>query len=124
MRYKEYNVNKVLEQAIELFWQGGYNGCSINDLVELTGVNRFSLYHEFSNKEGILYRSLELYKERHCNKHLSMLFEEGNSKDILQNFYMSFLKKPAPYQGCYFIHIGTELADSDAKVKEALDQYL
>lgn len=60
MRYKEYNRNKVLEQSLAVFWQKGFNGCSVNELVEITGVNRFSLYSEFENKEGILYASLNL----------------------------------------------------------------
>ena len=54
MRYKEYHPNRILEKSIELFWTNGVNGCSINDIVEYTGVNRFSLYNEFENKNGIL----------------------------------------------------------------------
>ncbi len=64
MRYKEYNVNSVLKKTIRLFWKRGFRGCSINDLVDETNVNRFSLYHEFSNKEGILYHSLEYYQKK------------------------------------------------------------
>ena len=71
MRYKEYNVNRVLEKSMALFWQKGFNGCSVNELVKETGVNRFSLYNEFENKEGILYASLELYRERYCDDKLS-----------------------------------------------------
>ena len=73
MRYKEYNRNAVLEKAIRLFWQKGFNGCSINEIVEVTGVNRFSLYHEFVSKEGILYASLELYRERYSKDKFDLL---------------------------------------------------
>lgn len=124
MRYKEYNVNRVLEQSIGLFWQKGFNGCSINEIVEKTGVNRFSLYHEFENKEGILYHSLNLYRERYCDENLSLLKSEGSYLEILKNFYLSFLDVTRPVPGCYFIHIGTELADTDQRVKEIMDQYL
>lgn len=124
MRYKEYNVNRVLEKALSLFWRKGFNGCSINELVNETGVNRFSLYHEFENKEGILYQSLNLYRARYCDENLSLLESDGDLERVMKEFYLSFLQDSRPVQGCYFIHIGTELADSNARVQECMDQYL
>lgn len=124
MRYKEYNVNRVLEKSMDLFWQKGFNGCSVKDLVEETGVNRFSLYHEFENKEGILYHSLNFYRARYCDQHLALLEADGDLATVLKSFYLSFLDPERPIEGCYFIHIGTELADTDPRVKEAMDKYL
>ena len=124
MRYKEYNSNRVLEKCIALFWDKGYNGCSINEIVETTGVNRFSLYHEFNNKEGILYESLNLYRDRYVHDKFSVLNSEGDLVSVLKSFYLSFLKDPDPVLGCYFIHIGTELADSDPRVKVSVDEFL
>ena len=124
MRYKEYNVNRILEKSMILFWQKGFNGCSISELVEETGVNRFSLYHEFENKEGILYHSLNLYRARYCDENLTLLDSDGDLTTTLKKFYLSFLEKGRPVPGCYFIHIGTELADTDERVKTSMDSYL
>lgn len=124
MRYKEYNKSKVLEQCIALFWEKSFRGCSVNDIVEKTGVNRFSLYHEFQNKEGILYDSLRLYQERYSAQKFSVLQEEGELTEILQKFYLSFLMQKEGHQGCYFIHIGTEMADEDPKIKTLLKDYI
>lgn len=124
MRYKEYNVNRVLEKSMVLFWEKGFNGCTISDLVAATGVNRFSLYHEFENKEGILYHSLNLYRARYCDANLALLDETGDVIAILKQFYLSFLEKERPVPGCYFIHIGTELADIDPRIKTSMDKYL
>lgn len=124
MRYKEYNVNRVLEKSMVLFWQKGFNGCPISEVVEATGVNRFSLYHEFENKEGILYHSLNLYRSRYCDENLALLDKEGDLVDVLKTFYLSFLHDERPVPGCYFIHIGTELADSNQEVKSIVDTYL
>ncbi len=124
MRYKEYNRNKVLEQSLAVFWQKGFNGCSVNELVEITGVNRFSLYSEFENKEGILYASLELYKERYCQDKLSILDSNDDLHVTLKKFYSSFLEDDTFVSGCYYIHLGTELADSDERIRAGLDSYL
>ena len=124
MRYKEYNPNKVLEKAIQLFWMNGVNGCSINDLVEYTGVNRFSLYNEFENKLGILYASFDLYRNRSCKRKYNILDKKGELIQVLFEFYMSFLDEDNDIPGCYIIHVGTELADSDKLVKENLQSHL
>ncbi|MGK2860568.1 MAG: TetR/AcrR family transcriptional regulator [Chitinophagaceae bacterium] len=44
MHYKEFNRDKVLETCLSLFWNNGFNSCSIYEIVKKTGVNRFSLY--------------------------------------------------------------------------------
>lgn len=124
MRYKEYNANRVLEKSIPLFWSKGFNGCSINEIVEATGVNRFSLYHEFNNKEGILYQSLKLYKDRYTHPELSILESKGALVSVLQRFYLAFLQESRATPGCYIIHIGTELADIDTEVREFVDDFL
>ena len=125
MRYKEYNRNAVLEKAIRLFWQKGFNGCSINEIVEVTGVNRFSLYHEFVSKEGILYASLELYRERYSKDKFDLLKNsDGELHETLMQFYTVFLEDNQPMAGCYFIHVGTELADADEQIRESLNNYL
>lgn len=124
MRYKEYNVNTVLEKSIKLFWERGFRGTSINEIVAATGVNRFSLYHEFENKEGILYASLGLYRDRYCQENLDGLKKEGNLTDILKEFYLSFIDETNAIPGCYFIHVATELADQDEKIKTIVDTFL
>lgn len=124
MRYKEYNVNRVLEKSIQLFWKNGFRGCSVKDIVEVTGVNRFSLYHEFADKSGILYGSLQLYRERYCEDKFNILKEEGHPEDILKKFYLSFLREENIQPGCFFIHIGTEMADTDEKIKSLIKSYL
>jgi len=125
MRYKEYNRDAVLEKAIRLFWQKGFNGCSINEIVKATGVNRFSLYHEFGNKEGILYASLELYRERYSKNKLDILkTSDGGLHETFIQFYTAFLENSHPMAGCYFIHVGTELADVDEQIRKSLSNYL
>ncbi|MBL4642954.1 MAG: TetR/AcrR family transcriptional regulator [Flavobacteriaceae bacterium] len=124
MRYKEYNTNSVLEKCIPIFWEKGFRGTSIQEIVEITGVNRFSLYHEFQNKEGILYNALKLYQKRYGKSKFEILKKKGNLAAVLQEFYVSFLQGKEKHQGCFYIHIGTELADEDPKIKELIREYL
>jgi hypothetical protein len=82
------------------------------------------LYHEFENKEGILYNALKLYEERYSSPKFKILEKEGELSEILQEFYLSFLQNKEKHQGCFYIHIGTELADNDPEIKNLIKDYL
>jgi TetR/AcrR family transcriptional repressor of nem operon len=60
-RVKEYNKEEVLNAATHVFWERGYNGTSMNDLVEATGLNKHSMYKEFGNKDGLFVACIENY---------------------------------------------------------------
>lgn len=125
MRYKEFNTQRVLEDCISLFWACGFGGCTIKDIVQKTNVNRFSLYEEFENKEGLLHASIELYKERYSSKHQKILNSNKQIKETLREFYISFLSDSNTHPpGDYILHISTELADGNEKIKQTLDNYL
>ena len=49
-RSKEFEENEVLQRAMELFWQQGYEKTSMSDLVEHMGIHRKSLYDTFGDK--------------------------------------------------------------------------
>ncbi len=125
MRYKEFSPNRVLEQSIPLFWKHGFTACPISEIVEVTGVNRYSLYEEFENKEGILYAAMALYQERYSSKMVELLDQPGEVIEVILNCYNEFFKdKEKHFPGDFIIHMATELADHDPHVKELLENYL
>jgi TetR/AcrR family transcriptional repressor of nem operon len=60
-RPREYDRDEVLQRAMTLFWKKGYEGTHLAELVEETGLNRFSLYKEFGGKEGLFSEALDRY---------------------------------------------------------------
>src|ERR1700742_2715440 len=60
-RPREFDPDTVLETAMELFWEHGFDGVSISDLTEATRINRRSLYAEFGSKEELFRRAVERY---------------------------------------------------------------
>ncbi len=50
-RPKQFNRTNVLDKAIPVFWMYGLAGASLSQLEQATGLNRSSLYAEFSSKE-------------------------------------------------------------------------
>jgi AcrR family transcriptional regulator len=60
-RPREFDPDTVLETAMELFWEHGFDGVSISDLTDATGINRRSLYAAFGSKEDLFGRAVRRY---------------------------------------------------------------
>jgi AcrR family transcriptional regulator len=60
-RPREFEPDTVLETAMELFWEHGFDGVSISDLTAAAGINRRSLYAEFGSKEQLFSLAVQRY---------------------------------------------------------------
>lgn len=60
-RPREYDPHAVLDTAMQLFWEHGYDGVSISDLTDATGINRRSLYAQFGCKEQLFREAVQHY---------------------------------------------------------------
>jgi AcrR family transcriptional regulator len=64
-RHREFDVEKVLDSALCVFWRKGYEGASYADLTEAAGVERPALYSAFGNKEALFRKALDRYTEQY-----------------------------------------------------------
>lgn len=64
-RPKEFDRDQVLDRAVELFWEKGYEATSMADLVEALGVGRQSLYDTFGDKHALYLAALDRYVRGH-----------------------------------------------------------
>ncbi|MFL5338584.1 MAG: TetR/AcrR family transcriptional regulator [Gemmataceae bacterium] len=60
-RPREFDTEKALDAALQVFWRKGYEGASLPDLTAAMGINRPSLYAAFGNKEGLFRRAVDRY---------------------------------------------------------------
>jgi AcrR family transcriptional regulator len=60
-RPRSFDPDDVEDVAMTLFWERGFDGVSISDLTDATGVNRRSIYAEFGSKEELFERAKRRY---------------------------------------------------------------
>ena len=94
---------------MELFWEKGFNGSSMQDLVNRTGVCRASLYKTFWNKEELFARALQRYQVLMNHTYAKPLDDNTTVKAYLRNFFLTKIteviqEKPA---GCMVINATT-----------------
>src|SRR5690242_13503447 len=63
-RAKTFDREKVLVQALQLFWRQGYSATSVEDLSRTLHLSRSSLYATFGDKHSLFLEALKLYSER------------------------------------------------------------
>jgi TetR/AcrR family transcriptional repressor of nem operon len=61
-RPREFEVDDVLDRAIEVFRERGYEASSMADIERATGLNTSSIYNTFGSKEALFTRSLARYE--------------------------------------------------------------
>lgn len=62
-RPREFDMDAALDNALLAFRERGYNGTSISNLCEATGLTAGSLYKAFKDKRGIFMAALDRYIE-------------------------------------------------------------
>ncbi|KOG61472.1 TetR/AcrR family transcriptional regulator [Streptomyces varsoviensis] len=60
-RPRAFDMENVLEAAMRLFWEQGYEATSLTQLRAATGLSSASLYGTFGSKEGLFERVVEHY---------------------------------------------------------------
>ena len=115
-RKKNYDRDTLIKNAMEIFRDHGFTGTSAQMLVEGLGVNRFSLYSEFGNKQGLFEAALERYDEEVIDRRFGPLeAPEAGIEEIrtLLEFYASASKGPALGRGCLLCNTAVEFGPVD-----------
>ncbi|ROQ59788.1 TetR family transcriptional regulator [Streptomyces sp. 840.1] len=60
-RPRTFDMEGVLEAAMRLFWEQGFEATSMARLLEATGLSSASLYGAFGSKQGLFERAMEHY---------------------------------------------------------------
>src|SRR6202035_2469111 len=60
-RPREVDEDKVVDVAMRLFWDHGFDGTSMRELTEAMGTNRRSIYAAFGNKKALFTAALKRY---------------------------------------------------------------
>jgi len=101
-RPKTYERGEVLRKATDLFARKGYEGAHLQELVEVTGLNRFSLYKEFGGKEGLFQAALESYLGQLAELDSHLQREPAGLANV-RSFYAALLEHDFPH-GCLAVN--------------------
>lgn len=126
-RPKTYDRAVIAEKAMQLFWLHGYEATSTQLLVESMGVNRFSLYAEFGNKQGLYEAALALYDERVVSRHFARLEQPHSGLadiEAVLEFFASRGHAPGSHLGCMLCNVATDRSPHDPAARGFVQTYM
>lgn len=85
-RTKEFDRAQVLHKAMLLFWEKGYDGTSMADLLETMGISRSSMYETFTDKHSLYLEAAQLYKRTSQEKR-KFLLEAESAKEGIRKYF-------------------------------------
>ena len=101
---------------MEAFWSKGYEATSLDDLCEVTGLSRSSLYATFGSKRNLLLRSVDRYVEQRNPRIAAILAQPLSIRDVFgalaQQFIDQIVSGPGR-RGCFLGNCAAELPRSD-----------
>ena len=126
-RAREFEYDAVLEKAMLLFWKKGYHDTSLQDLVSAMGINRFSLYATFENKETLFQTALDRYQQNVLGTLLAPIEGADAGKAAIYQFFGQFVEystQPVGKMGCLICNTAIELSPGNTAATERMQRYL
>lgn len=112
-RPRTFDEREVLEGAVALFRERGYDGTSVPELTERLGICRQSLYSAFGDKRGLYLRALECWGQREIDPKIAMLEAEGSPLENLRTLIrgIAAYATSCPSEGCFTVTAMVESRD-------------
>lgn len=122
-RPKSFERDAVLDAAVLVFWERGYEGASLDDLTRAMGINRPSLYATFGNKHGLFLEALDRYVSVQGKVQSEPLRNEADIKSAVEGYYNEIIrtvKSPSGPCGCLIACVASEVAERDEIVRKKI----
>jgi TetR/AcrR family transcriptional repressor of nem operon len=124
-RTKDFDEDEVLDKAMYLFWNQGYNGTSMQDLVDGLGISRSSLYDTFGDKHSLFIKTLENYKKNASAKLEAIIANAPSAKEAVKQlleYTTRELLSDQQHKGCFMVNAAVEVAPHDQEVSKIICQ--
>ena len=122
-RHKEFDPQEVLDEAMCLFWEKGYEATSMQDLVERLGINRFSIYSSFGSKHKLFLAAVDHYRHNYAAKLRAVLEDKSKGIQAIKDYFRkmeSDLSTPEGRIGCLVQNSTLELAIWDQELEQRI----
>jgi len=121
-RPREFDEERVLELAVEQFWERGYEATSIRDLAQAMGLTTASVYNAFGDKRAVYRRALDFYVERSFGDRVGR-FESKPPLLAIKAFFDEIIERSlsdAKRKGCMLVNSALEVAPHDEEFQRVV----
>lgn len=117
VRQREFDTEKALEAAMNIFWEKGFEAASLSDLTSGMGIQRPSLYAAFGDKSELFEAALRRYNSWHASQ-IKVQLQRGHTvKSAFRGLFEQItIEASTTSRGCFCINTMVELAPHRPKL--------
>jgi len=86
-RPREFDANDALEQAMQVFWDQGYQSTSLNALTRAMGISKSSFYEAFGSKHELYLSALEHYNATVSGRVTTNLNDSESAREAIASWF-------------------------------------
>lgn len=112
-RPREFVPAEALDDALEVYWENGYQATSLDDLTAAMHLSRSSFYACFGSKHAVMMAAVALYADALFAR-LEAMASSMPAVEAVHAVLAAIAGVDAGRRGCFFVNSVTELAPHDA----------
>ena len=122
-RSKEFDEERALAAAMDVFWRQGYANTSLEDLMREMSIARQSLYDTFGDKRTLYLKAMELYRDRTNSSLRQSLASAPTVKGGFTKVVLGLVAETREQhaRGCLLLSANMERAVDDGEVARFLE---
>lgn len=119
MRKGELTRQRIVEAAAPIFNQRGFAGCSMQDLMEATGLEKGGLYRHFNSKEELAAEAFTFALSQAVKIRTGDVGHIPGAVEKLRYIVERFVETPSPMQGgCPLMNTAIDADDGNPVLRD------
>ncbi|NOV30673.1 MULTISPECIES: TetR/AcrR family transcriptional regulator [Methylomonas] len=122
-RYQEFDTQEALTRAMYVFWDKGYKGASLSDLLNNMGIGKGSFYATFGSKHELFLDALKLYRSKRAMvREIADITASLPAKNAIERILVRVMDRAIEDKRCcMFGKTALEFWQTDAKISEEVE---
>ena len=119
-RPRKFDETEILQKVMKLFWNNGYEGTGMSDIIATTGLAKGSLYKAFGNKKNLYLQAMNLYEQQYVDTASNALTDNQDPIKRIKEFLSSPIKASnlvGENNGCFLCNASADRADLDPEIR-------
>ncbi len=122
-RYQEFNTQEALGKAMNVFWDKGYKGASLQTLLTEMGIGKGSFYATFGSKHELFLDTLKLYgRKKAMVRDVADIMSTLPAKKAIERVLVRVMDRAIEDKRCcLFGKTALEFWQTDAKITKEVE---
>ncbi len=108
----------IVAKAAVLFNQRGFAGCSMQDIVDVVGLEKGSIYGHFSSKEELALEAFDFAWGDTVEKRMGNLDTVNDAVDKLKLHVKNYVNTPSFTGGCPWLNLAVDADDGNLALRD------